>query len=230
MGCDILSYTYDQIINQGLLLDLRFKEGTGTITRDWAKPHHANPTLAGTPAWTAGGVGAKLQVLDFNAAHPDSVQCLAADTADLNFNPGSSYTAMVWIFPDIFIAGYTNIMSRGSRAVDGWGFYQVSGAYIFSLYNEARGSPLNISEWQLITYVKVGLNAYLYRNDSEMSYVAHYGVNTANSAEPLNIGGLSTGANQGFDGKMYRPRVWNRALSLLEINYIFNTERKLFGV
>ena len=76
---------------KNLLLDLRFEEGTGTVTRDWAKAHHVDPTLTGAPSWTTEG---DLGVLDFT--NPDSIVILAADAADLNFTT-ESFTILMWI-------------------------------------------------------------------------------------------------------------------------------------
>ncbi len=77
-----MTVLYDNLgINREILLDLPFREGTGVITHDVAKPHHPI-TLVNTPTWTTLDSG--FQVLTLNGTN-EYLQCLAASCADLDF-------------------------------------------------------------------------------------------------------------------------------------------------
>ncbi len=82
----------DAPINRGMLLDLPFREATGIITQDVAKPHHP-VTLVNTPTWASLASG--LSVLDLDGS-TEYLQSLNADTADLGFTTGD-YSVSAWI-------------------------------------------------------------------------------------------------------------------------------------
>jgi len=73
--------------NHEMLLDLQFCEGTGTVTLDWAKAHHAGATLTGAPAWT--NAANDLTFLDFDLGPPrDYIVISTANSGDLDFTTG----------------------------------------------------------------------------------------------------------------------------------------------
>jgi len=231
-----MSIGYDNIsVNQGLLLDLQFKEGSGLITRDFADAHHKDPTLSGAPAWVQ--LANDLNVLDFDSANPDSVVILAADAVDLNFTT-ESFTIMLWIKSAYLLQ---QIFAKGNWGGPGFGYesfqqvalgqidFAVHGAtdYWISVFN-----PYPANTWALLTYIKsgTGINTTLniYANGSLLDKTIT-GTPLDPTAGAFNfILGDDVVGGFGLTGRMYRPRIWKRALDPAEIKFIFESERGLF--
>ena len=225
---------YDNyVLNSQLLLDLQYREGTGTNTQDWAKPHHVC-TLTGVPTWAA--LGNDLAYLDFVAANPDYVLSLAGVTADLNFTTGD-FSGVAWIRPDV--GGEREIFTRGVPSTDGWGFYYQATTNALIFYtNQAAAMQSTIGTtgdvvtgiWQLVGFTRDGAAAHVYVNGTETTatYATH--VDPLTSARNLYIG-TTNGAGAGwYDGDMYRPRIWSRCLSAAEMHSLFMVEHQLLGL
>jgi len=220
-------------INIDLLLDLKFREGSGTKTQDWAKPHHPDVTLTGAPSWVQGGVSGKLNLLDFNSATPDFVEIAAADSADLDFTT-EDFTLLVWINRDT--SAVTRILQRGLAATDGWHVQSVGNLIRLTICNpagELRTTSSEIfvpNEWHFLTITRRGANVIIYHNGIDDTVLAPTHVDPITSNRKLLIGIDDNELNNPYDGQLYRPRIWERTLSPQEIKFIYNSERHLFGV
>lgn len=220
--------------NQMMVLDLQFRETTGTITRDFAKPYHDPATLIGTPAWAV--LGNDLTYLSFDPTNPDRVVILAADCADIEFTSGS-FSGACWIYPDAY--GNRYFMDKSS-ATAGWSFW-VSGVAPYLAFTTANAGPatqttyggnnLQLSAWQFVGFTRSGASAQIYLNgrDATVTPAVHINPGTQTAID-LYIGTV-VGAGAGwYDGRMWRPRIWERALAAWEMLAIYEAERDLFGV
>ncbi len=222
-------YDNDPIM-QGILLDLQMKEGTGTVTNDWAKPHHEPVTLTGAPAW---GDVDDLPILDFNSATPDYVKVLQADSADLNFISGD-FSGAVWVkFDD-----NTNvwIFSRGLPNTDGWGLTISSSSAIDFLTSgpsldesESGDSEVTTGVWYFIGFTRSGTSGKVYKNGVDVTTVSASHADPVTAPRDMVIGVRDTIAS-GFDGQMGQPRIWGRLLSASEMLELFERDRDKFGV
>lgn len=220
--------------NQGLLLDLQFRETTGTLTADWAKPYHAGATLIGTPTWAV--LGNDLSYLSFDPGNPDRIVIPAANCADLGFT-AASFSGAMWIYPDVYGNRY---LFDKSSATAGWGFWVV-GVSPYIAFTTANAGPatqttygaagLVLSAWQLVGFTRTGATVEIYLNGRERTDTPATHIDPAASAAIDFTIGTTVGAGAGwYDGRMWRPRVWNRALAAWEMLAMFEGERDLFGV
>lgn len=223
-------------INQGLLLDLQFRETTGTQTKDWAKPYHDQPTLSGAPAWAV--LGNDLTYLSFDPATPDRVIIQAADCTDLDFTT-SSFSGGAWVYPDAY--GNRFIFTKFTAAgTEGWSFWiNATSPYLaFTTYNAGPasqttygGANLVLSAWQFVSFSRTGATGVVYLNGVNAVTTAGTHINPATSAAvDFTIGTTDAGAAGFYDGRMWRPRIWNRVLTASEMLAIYESERELFGV
>lgn len=244
-----MSKGYDNLIdlNFGSLMDLSFQKGAGaagTYLEDVAKPHHQGAMLVGPPTWGHAAPGNK-NILTFSGAG-HYLECPAANTVDLNFTTGD-YTLAVWI-NWLTNAGTQIVMGRYELDVSGWEFYLTEGAFNFLTlrHNHASGGAdtrdacfstgWDFATWWLcaVTVTKAGGTSYPqhYRNGVavETTWDAG-GVKDADTCpQDLVVGCRYSKNTNFFVGNMYRPRIWNRALSAYEIKLLFTMERSFFSV
>lgn len=235
--------SYDSIPeNVDLLLDLPFREGTGAITTDIAKPHH-KADLKNTPIWDilASGLG----VLTFDGVN-EYAEIPAADSADLDFTSGD-YSVGGWFYrnytgnTEIFIAKY-------QLDVSGWEIYVTdaapgpAGDYLTLRHHHAGGTATRtacyslgwpISVWHFLGISRSSGYPKMFRNGEGVDVVYAVGgledPETAIAKDTV-IGTRFTKDTNFWDGSLYRPRVWSRALEPAEWKNIFERERALFGV
>jgi len=220
--------------NQALVLDLQFRETTGTNTKDFAKPYHDSATLVGTPTWAV--LGNDLSYLSFNLANPDRIVIAAAASTALNFTT-SSFSGAAWVHPDAY--GNRWFMDKSS-ATAGWSFWvSTSAPYLaFTTYNAGPasqttygGSNLLTGAWQFIGFTRSGANAHIYLNGQDTTVTPATHINPATAAAIDFYIGTMVGAGAGYyDGRMWRPRVWKRELAAWEMLAVYEVERELFGV
>ena len=224
---------YDNLnVNMEMLLDLHVVEGVGAPTQDWAKPNHVS-TLTGAPTWANLANG--LTYLDYDAANPDYILSLQAATVDLNFTAGD-FSLAVWIRPDL--GGNRFLFQRGLTMADGYGFhYNTEEALTFATNQAAaaqftvgRAAGIVVGTWSLAAVSRSGALASIYNNGVLDVVTLGTHIDPLTSARNLYIG-TNDGAGAGwFDGDLWRPRIWGRALSADEMLAIFEYERDLFGV
>lgn len=220
--------------NQELLISLRFCEGTGTTTRDWAKAHHPI-TFGGTPTWQ--NLANDLTVLEFSGpGSGDEVVCAGATSADLDFT-NENFSLTCWCYS----TSYSNasvIMNRGVLDTCGWEWYGAANTNLAIRTNQAgdrEGATavgyLKTGVWQFLGFIRYGLHGQMYIDGRP--------VDTLQTAAGL-LDPVACGAQQflvgnnphdnGFTGQLWNPRVWARQLGENEMLAMFEDERGLFGV
>ena len=250
---------YDKYsINHQMLLDLPFREGVGTITRDIAKPHHQPVTLedpgGGSFVWTSPVSGLpclEFVTVGFGATDGVYLDCSAANTADINFTSGD-YSVVAWVnhrdtghFKPKIVAG------RYGVDIDGWEVYLESNTmlvppvhYLEHRHHHASLGAGNLrdgcystgwtpdSGWSLIGISRSGLYPKHYRNG--LPLVMSYGADGMRNPDTCNrdlvIGARFTKDQDWYYGYMSRPRLWDRELSADEFMFIFNSEKHWYGV
>jgi len=233
---------YDLIpANADMLLDLPFYEGTGTITRDQAKPHHQDVALVATPTWdTVGGTG--LGVITLNGT-TQYIELANADCADLDFTSGD-YSIGMWFY---WTVGQPTLMLAGRYQLDvsGWEFYLYDGGgadRILTLrHNHAGGVAARSAcysidwshdTWWFVGASRSGIAAVHYRNGIALT-TTHGGgglEDMETCAQDLVFGTRYSKDTNFFSGSIWRPRVWSRALTAIDWLNIYESERDLLGV
>jgi hypothetical protein len=217
---------------QQLLFSLPMREGTGTaVTADVAKPHHP-VTLTHAPAWVQVGP-MNTWVMDFDGNN-DYLTCAAADSADLNFTTGD-FSGLAWVYADGFGAA-NNIITKGEVSVCGFTFDIQSGATLRLMTSApalqgSMAQAVPTAGWLLYGFTRSGTSVRLMVNGADMTTIAPSHSNLASSAAyPLDIAAYSAIHGYKWNGKVWNPRIWGRALKPEEHRQIFDRERALFGV
>jgi len=244
---------YDKIPeNEDILLDLPFREGTGTVTMDVAKPHHPVTMYdpgGGSFVWTSLPSG--LMVLQFvavGAGVGDGVylECDTTETVDLDFTSGD-YSVGCWINWDSTGGQSEIIIGRYAVNVSGWEIYlDISSGRNTVSQRHSHGSIAGNTNsncfsigwtpeiWALLGISRTGGNLYPvhYRNGVAltMSYEASGMLDPDTCNQNLVIGSRYTKDMNWYRGLMWRPRVWNRPLTETEWMNIFKAERDWFGI
>ena len=188
-----------------------------------------------------------LWCLDFDGTD-DNGDCGDADVFSFTDGAGTDkpFTMLVWIKPDVPWASGDIISKRlSTTTLEYFLTFSSNGTAYLRLYNSG-GTINNLTKtlddaieegkWVLMgaTYdgSEVHTGLILYKNglvaDATGAETGTY-TGMGNSSAPLTIGARSGGAPY-FDGGIALPRIYNRALSALEIQNHFNREKHLFGV
>ncbi len=220
--------------NQMLVMDLQFRETTGTAVSDNAKTYRTPLAMTGAPAWSI--LGNDLTYLSFDPANPDYLLSLAADSTDLNFTTGS-FSGAMWIYPDAY--GNRYVFDKSS-ATAGWAFWIV-GTSPYLAFTTANAGPatqstygganLQLSAWQFIGFTRSGAAARIFLNGRDATATPATHINPQTAAAINTQIGTVVGAGAGwYDGRMWRPRVWKRELAAWEMLALYEAERLSFGV
>jgi len=225
---------YDDLaIYESMLLDLPFREGVGTITKDVAKPHHP-VTLVNTPTWTTSSSG--LTVLALNGTN-EYLQCLNASSADLGFTTGD-YSIGGWFYwqtgdDSQIIAG------RYQLNVGGWEIYTYddANAYLTLRHHHAGGSALRSAcysgGWVKDTWHFLGIsrtgggNAIFYRNGMALITVGDLEDPEA-TTEDLVMGVRYSKDANWLKGMLWRLRGWNRVVTQVQWSQMYEREKGWF--
>lgn len=226
---------YDNLaINHQILLDLPFREGVGALyTHDVAKPHHPL-TMVDAPVWTPLASG--LMVLGFNVT--DYIFGTAAVTVDLNFTSGD-YSLGGWFY---FTAGGNDdktLMARFRVDDMGWELYHYTNEILTLRHHHAAGASVRTAAysenwtfgtWHFMGVSRTGASAIFYRNGVPLTTTISAGglIDPETCNQNFFVGTDLTGVND-YNGMMWRPRIWGRALSADEWIQIFEYERHWFG-
>lgn len=219
--------------NQALLLDLQFKETNGTVTADWAKGYRPKLTLVDTPVWST--LASDLTYLGF--ANNDAIYSLAADSTDVNFTSGA-FSGAVWISPTAYGNRY---LFDKSSATAGWAFWICATSPYLAFITAQAGPTTQITYggaglvtggvWQFVGFTRDGADVRIYLNGSDVTDNPATHVNPATAAAINTYIGAAVGAAAGwFNGGMWRPRIWGRALDSWEFTALYNAEKRLFGL
>ena len=226
-------------INHQILLDLPFREGDGTITRDEAKPHHQDVNLINTPTWESQVSG--LGVIDLDGVDQHLVLASAA-CADLDFTSGD-YSLGVWVLIESGGDDDKTLMSRFLLDNDGWELYHYTNEILTLRHHHAAGATLRTAaysenwaydKWWFMGFSRQGASAQFYRGDVDGLATISTTISAGGLIDPeacnqnLYIGCNTGAAINFFKGKIWRPRAWGRALSAEDWKLIFESERHWF--
>jgi len=217
--------------NHEMLLDLQFCEGTGTVTLDWAKAHHAGATLTGAPAWT--NAANDLTFLDFDLGPPrDYIVISTANSGDLDFTTGA-FSGAVWYYPQA--GGNRYVFNKGTN-VTGWCFYLNTSNRMSLGTRQAAddqyttGPVLTLNVWHFVGFTRTGDTARVYQNGLDATYSAATHIDPDAAAQNFYIGCTDAVGAGWMEGYLWRPRIWGRCLTAAEMLAIYEIERGLFGV
>ena len=231
---------FDRIAtNHQCLLSLPFREGSGIITRDVAKPNHQDIDLVGFPNWVRLDSG--LGVLEFDGAG-DYLECAAAKTADLNFTT-EDYSITCWIYKE-HSATSDMVIARYALDLDGWElyFYEPTPHHYLTLRHHHGSLGVDRTgcysdDWPLATWCLLGITrsgAYPkhYRNGQEL--VVTYDVGGLGDPDTSNrdlvVGCRFSKNSDWYTGKMRDPRIWLGELSSIQMKTLFDMDAHWFGV
>lgn len=201
-------------IPPGLAAAYAFAEGTGNQTAD-ASGHGSAGTLSG-PAWNAAGKYGS--ALTFDGTN-DWVT--VADASWLDVSGGLTLEA--WVRPNGG-PSWRTIMLKENGSTLAYALYAgASGGRPMGIVltggsqRKLSGpSALPANTWTHLALTYNGAQMRLYVNGVERASMAVTGV-IPNSSGPLRIGGNSVWSSEWFKGELDELRVYNRALSVTEI-------------
>ncbi len=213
----------------GCVLDLSGLPGAGNKIYD-RSPYGSIGTITGA-TWvrTPGG----LWCLSFDG--DDFVDC-GLDSS-LDFGTGS-FSLAIWFNTGTKSRQLIQKKKSGSPYTGMYMSVDANGYGYLYTYGTAASNviigtvDLTDSKWHLLIGVRnSGDNLYLYVDGaSGATPVASTDQNITYTAEELEIGRSESGTPIYFVGSIALPRIYNRALSVLEIQNHFNREKHLFGV
>lgn len=238
-----MSVHYDALaINRNIALDLPFREGVGILTHSVAKTH-PQVRLINTPTWAS--ITSGLGVLEFNGTN-EYLESDNADTLNLDFI-GDDYSIGMWLYWATGDGDVQHLIGRydvDGPAYSGWELYlyQPTGSLNLRHHHAATPAPTNPRSacdsygwtqnvWQFMGVSRSGAFAQFYRNGVAITtgHAPATGlVDPETCASDLTIGVRFTKGTEHFKGKLWRPRVWGRALTEAEWRQIWEKEVEWF--
>jgi hypothetical protein len=203
----------------------KLDEGSGSTTMDSSGHGHA-ATLANGPAWVPGRFG---DGLSFDGIDD---QVYAGTSADLDLT--SSFTITAWINPRSYgggglgriverrgpASGVTFLVDANVKGIDLVSNLATPSETIYSVVNACH-----LGSWQHVaaTFDSRTLSVALYVNGAAAGG-GTWPANAMTTASPLYVGGhpqQGVDDNRTFDGILDEVRIYDRALSGIEIQGIF---------
>ncbi|HEX3356341.1 MAG TPA: LamG-like jellyroll fold domain-containing protein, partial [Tepidisphaeraceae bacterium] len=204
-------------VTAGLVGNWRFDENGGTIASD-SSGFNNTGTLVNSPTWIAPGeIG--VSALAFNQTNQQSVT--VANASSLNMTAGITIAA--WINA-IDWAGNRRILQKGNSD-NQYRFLVENGVFKFHLQGVNTLTtllpPTNI--WMHVAATWNGSTMTIYTNGVREDSLAATGF-IATTADPLAIAQKNTGTSGGdyFNGAMDEVRLYNRALTIPELNTVMH--------
>lgn len=197
-----------------------FNAGTGAVAADSSGAGN-NGTLSGATWTTAGRYGG---ALTFNGT---SNQVTVNDANSLDLTTGMTLEA--WVLPTVAPSGWRSIVTKeGATAVlyylhasSSSSNRPATGVFVAGNYRDVYGGTrLSANTWVHLAATYDGINQRLYVNGAQVASRAQTGA-ILTSTNPLRIGSNSFG--EYFQGRIDEVRVYNRALSAIEIQNDMNT-------
>ncbi len=226
------------------VLDIPMFEAAGAVgalVHDIARPSGValdkNMALAGaTITWANWGLS-NTALVNFDAVTPDRLELAAAQSTDLNYQAGA-FSGVVWAYPLDLAGALRTIFCKGGT-VDGWKFHVAGGnGAIYLTTYQAAGSQETLSAigevvlntWYMLGFSRLGAAVKLFKNgvDVTLTAPAHTPPDSA-AARDFHVGCVLAHAD-GWDGYLWRPRIFSRQLSATNFKELFELERGLFGV
>ena len=158
----------------------------------------------------------KFQQLDkmWSMLHPD-IQGIYGDVDEFEFI--TPFTVSAWIYPETTSNGAHYIVSKGGGAPNGWALRTTSSDIQFISNSQIAEFSYNFYTWYFVTGVYDGNDLNLYING-----VFKDSQNTGLSIKEdnhFNIGGGN------FNGIIDEIHIWNRELSIEEIENLYNATK-----
>jgi hypothetical protein len=222
-----------------------YREATGLITHDVAKPHHIASLAGHAPVWGEVALSG-LGILEFGAGLHRYLEIPGADTLDLDFTGDFSLAA--WVYP-IYSAGAMVIMCRNTTDGCGWCMFLYNNPTLGPLlslrtnqgppvsdHSECHAAGFPDSVWQLVGYSRdaAGLTATCFKNGRPVTTVLGPGgmldPTACGAANKLLVGVQEGEVSNHYEGYMWRPKGWPRILSAEEWLVMFETTKHWFGV
>jgi chitodextrinase len=194
-----------------------FNEGSGTVLTDLTGNGN-NGTISGATWTTSGKYG---NALTFNGTNA-SVTINNAASLQLT----SAMTLEAWVYPTTVNSTWRDVIYKGDdnyylMAMSTNSSHPVAGAILGGVYAEAIGpNALTANTWAHLAATYDGATVRLYVNGVQVASQARTGA-IATSTNPLQIGGDSI-YGQYFAGRIDEARIYNRALSVAEIQSDMN--------
>jgi chitodextrinase len=178
-----------------------------------------NGTISGA-TWTVSGKYGN--ALSFNGTN---ARVTVNNSASLRLT--SAMTLEAWVFPTTVNSAWRDVIYKGDdnyylMAMSNNSSHPVAGAILGGVYAEAIGpNALTANTWAHLATTYDGATVRLYVNGVQVASQAKTGT-IATSTNPLQIGGDSI-YGQYFAGRIDEVRVYNRGLSVAEIQSDMNT-------
>lgn len=232
--------SYDKSgINHQILVDMCLDEytvGAAPRTNDKAKLHH--PFVLNGGAWNSLPNG--LPYLLLNTGNPDFVECPGADSADVNFT-NEDFTLFACVNGDS--PAVRMILNQGVVDVDGWEWF-IFWNNISLRLNQAGGhtdisavDAFTQSVPQIVAVTRHGAAGQFYVNGLPVVTTLGAGLTDAVSCaggNKLLVGVQDNETTFGWNGRIYggecAPKLWNRALTAVEIKELSDSIRHWLGV
>jgi len=179
---------------------------------------------------------------------PGGLWCLSFDGQDDYVDCGNpsamdftteDFTVELWFYANT-LAGYQSFISRGQQNVKGWEIqFRDSGNLWFKTYTagayQSTRAGINTfaaGVWYHLAVVRQGADAKIYKSGSDVNAPTGSHPVSLVSASDVNLmmGRYAVQVMYLMNGLLSRIRIYNRALTALEIQNHFNQEKHLFGV
>jgi len=204
---------------------------------DRADAHENGYTLTDS----GGGVGSAAGLVYANAAVfaegvDDYFTRARADSALINFSSSTAFTMAYWIYPTSFAGGpdapnyYKTWASfnGASSFTGGWYIMSTNAGQAYIQFGKTGGPPqfqwhtgltCTLNGWQLVAVTHDSNAVVAYRNGSTTETTNAFAF-TAATAGAFEVGIRSS--NYNMDGRMGPVAMWNRALSVAELDLFYN--------
>lgn len=173
---------------------------------------------------------------------PSGLWCLSFDGTDDYVDCGTG-ASLILGTGDFAVEAWVNsvdspkddwpvVMARGSTGAGEW-MLRLADFGLLNFYG--RGANINITgttdlkdaAWHHCAFVRPGDNGFIYVDGSEEKSGA--GIDSVNLDTAISLKVSSNLAKRHWEGYIALPRVYNRALTALEIQNHFQREKHLFG-
>ncbi len=204
-------------MSSGLVGHWKFNEKSGTVANDSSRYHNTG-TLVGSPKWGEKGI-----IFD---GVDDYIDCGNGN----NLNLISTLTLSVWVYASSSESGYILGKTATGLSNSGYGIYYIgSSSFMSSIATNPQitSTQFNIfNQWFHAVFTFDGTNGTWFKN----GIIANTPTATSIPTTPttnLYLGSRQngTGASIYFAGSMDDVRIYNRALSQLEIKRLYNSTK-----
>ncbi len=207
--------------NDALVGYWKFDDGSGTTTQD-SSGNSNTATLVDGPIWTSGKINGAISY----DGTDDYVDC--GTNSSLNLT--GSLTIIAWINPKSFGQnGWGRIVDKGDTSA-GYSFFvdeDVQSIAYVTYGGEVANSNSNVislDTWQHVAAVyNESSSSVTFYVDGQEAGSSSYSTSPLDSSnDPLVIGIRGYDLNRAFDGIIDDVRVYNRALSAIEVLQLYN--------